>query len=76
MSWFDGRDFNGAQIKVSLAQRNNSWQNKGGPKKFGGPGGGGGFGDRSGGGGGGFGDRSGGGGGGRFNDRGGNDRGK
>ncbi|CAO1429081.1 unnamed protein product [Diamesa hyperborea] len=42
ISWFDGREFNGAKIKVSLAQRNNTWQNKGGKKPFGGGGGGGG----------------------------------
>lgn len=35
ISWFDGREFGGAAIKVSLAQRNNSWQNKGGKKPFG-----------------------------------------
>lgn len=54
IQWFDGKDFNGATIKVSLAQRQNTWGgNKGG--------GGGGFrGGRGGGGGG----RGGGGGGG------------
>lgn len=70
IQWFDGNDFNGAQIKVSLAQRQNNW-NKGG-----GGGGRGGFGGRNRGGGGGGGggggrfDRGGGGGGGDF-DRGG-----
>lgn len=29
IDWFDGKDFNGMKIKVSLAQRNN-WQPKGG----------------------------------------------
>ena len=29
IDWFDGKDFNGNKIKVSLAQRN-SWQQKGG----------------------------------------------
>lgn len=47
IQWFDGNDFNGAQIKVSLAQRQNNW-NKGG-----GGGGRGGFGGRNRGGGGG-----------------------
>ena len=28
ISWFDGKDFNGCTIKVSLAQRQNNWQNK------------------------------------------------
>uniref|UniRef100_T1PCA3 Protein-tyrosine phosphatase n=1 Tax=Musca domestica TaxID=7370 RepID=T1PCA3_MUSDO len=50
IAWFDGRDFNGCIIKVSLAQRQNNW-NKGG----GGRGGGGGGGRGRGGGGGGFG---------------------
>lgn len=44
ISWFDSKSFNGATIKVSLAQRQNTWQKGGG-------GGGGGF--RRGGGGGG-----------------------
>lgn len=30
IDWFDGKDFNGMKIKVSLAQRNNAWQQKGG----------------------------------------------
>lgn len=74
INWFDGQNFNGYQIKVSLAQRQNNWQNKG----RGGGGGGGGFGGRGGdrgGGGYGGGDRrgggGGGGGGGRNDDRGG-----
>lgn len=29
ISWFDGREFHGATIRVSLAQRQNNW-NKGG----------------------------------------------
>lgn len=37
ISWFDNKNFNGAVIKVSLAQRQNNWQ------KGGGGGGGGGF---------------------------------
>lgn len=35
IDWFDGKDFNGNKIKVSLAQRNNAWQQKGGPKRGG-----------------------------------------
>lgn len=30
IDWFDGKDFNGNKIKVSLAQRTNAWQQKGG----------------------------------------------
>lgn len=68
IQWFDGNEFNGCSIKVSLAQRQNNW-NKGGG------GGRGGFGGRSRGGGGGGGgggrfDRGGGGGGGDYGDRG------
>lgn len=37
IEWFDGRDFNGATVRVSLAQRQNNW------KQGGGGGGGGGF---------------------------------
>lgn len=37
--WFDGKVFNGAVIKVSLAQRTNNWQNKGGSGRGGGKGG-------------------------------------
>ncbi|XP_037028405.1 RNA-binding protein cabeza isoform X8 [Bradysia coprophila] len=68
IEWFDGREFNGETVRVSLAQRQNNWKQGGG-----GGGGGGGFGR---GGGGGFGGNRGGGdrGGGRF-DRGGNDDG-
>lgn len=36
IQWFDGKEFNGDVIKVQLAQRNNSWQKGGPPKKFGG----------------------------------------
>lgn len=36
ISWFDNNNFNGATIRVSLAQRQNNWQQKGG---FGGRGG-------------------------------------
>lgn len=39
ISWFGDRDFKGSTIKVSLAQRENTW-NKGGGKKMGGGGGG------------------------------------
>lgn len=46
ISWFDGGDFNGATIRVSLAQRQNNWSKGGG-------GGGGGTFSRGGGGGGG-----------------------
>lgn len=49
ITWFDGKDFNGSMIKVSLAQRQNNWQGKGGR--------GGGGGDRGGSGGGYKGDR-------------------
>lgn len=67
IDWFDGREFNGNQIKVSLAQRNNNWQGK----KFGGPPGGMGGGMESRGGGMGSGPSMGDSrGGGRFNDRG------
>lgn len=45
IDWFDGKDFNGNKIKVSLAQRNNSWQEK---SRGGGGGGGGGRGGRGG----------------------------
>lgn len=54
ISWFDGQEFNGATIRVSLAQRQNNWKQGGGAG--GGGGGGGGFGR---GGGGGFGNRGG-----------------
>lgn len=68
ISWFDSKSFNGATIKVSLAQRTNTWQKPGGFRR-GGPRGGGadGGGGRGGGGGGrgGFDRESGGGGGGR-----------
>lgn len=37
IDWFDGKDFNGNKIKVSLAQRNNSWQQKSGGGGGGGP---------------------------------------
>lgn len=30
ISWFDNKNFNGAVIKVSLAQRQNNWQKGGG----------------------------------------------
>lgn len=30
ISWFDKNDFNGVNIRVSLAQRQNNWQQKGG----------------------------------------------
>lgn len=53
ISWFDGQDFNGTTIRVSLAQRQNNWKQGG---AGGGGGGGGGFGR---GGGGGFGNRGG-----------------
>lgn len=36
ISWFDNKSFNGATLRVSLAQRQNNWQQKGG---FGGRGG-------------------------------------
>lgn len=62
ISWFDNKDFNGALIKVSLAQRQNNWQNN----RRGGGGGGGGPPRDGGGRGGGFG---------RDNDRGDNRRG-
>lgn len=61
ISWFDNNNFNGATIRVSLAQRQNNWQK-----------GAGGFSSRGGGGGrgrGGFDRDSGGGGGGRNDDR-------
>ncbi|XP_065095721.1 RNA-binding protein cabeza isoform X4 [Ochlerotatus camptorhynchus] len=76
IGWFDNKEFNGSLVKVSLAQRYNTWQNKGSSRGGftksgfgGGRGGGGGGGDR-----GGYGDRDGGdrggrggqGGGGRF----------
>lgn len=32
IGWFDNKDFNGSMIKVSLAQRYNTWQNKGGQR--------------------------------------------
>ena len=38
IQWFDNQDFNGATIRVSLAQRQNTWQ-KGGPRGGGGRGG-------------------------------------
>lgn len=66
IGWFDNKDFNGSMIKVSLAQRYNTWQNKGGQR--------GGF-NRGGGGGGGFGGRGGGGDRGGYGDRDGGDRG-
>lgn len=63
ISWFDNNNFNGATIRVSLAQRQNNWQKGGGG--FGGRGGGGGGRGR-----GGFDrDGGGGGGGGRNDDR-------
>lgn len=66
ISWFDNNNFNGATIRVSLAQRQNNWQKGGGFSSRGGGGGGRG----RGGGGGGFDrDNSGGGGGGRNDDR-------
>lgn len=40
IGWFDNKEFNGSLVKVSLAQRYNTWQNKGGSR---GGGGGGGF---------------------------------
>ncbi|XP_062703130.1 RNA-binding protein cabeza isoform X2 [Aedes albopictus] len=58
IGWFGNKEFNGSVIKVSLAQRYNTWQNKGGNRGgfnkggFGGRGGGGdrgGYGDRDGG---------------------------
>lgn len=56
ISWFDNNNFNGATIRVSLAQRQNNWQKGGGGGGFSRGGGGGrgrgGF-DRDGGGGGG-----------------------
>lgn len=66
IGWFDNKDFNGSLIKVSLAQRYNTWQNKGGQRggfnRGGGGGGGrGGFGNRDGGDRGGYGGRGGGG---------------
>lgn len=45
IDWFDGKDFNGNKIKVSLAQRN-AWQPKGGGGGGRGRGGGGGFGGK------------------------------
>lgn len=30
IDWFDGRDFNGATVRVSLAQRQNNWKQGGG----------------------------------------------
>lgn len=49
ISWFDSKNFNGVSIKVSLAQRQNTWQ-KGGSGGFrGGSRGGGGGGPRDGG---------------------------
>lgn len=35
IGWFDNKDFNGSMIKVSLAQRYNTWQNKGGQEREG-----------------------------------------
>ncbi|XP_017155984.1 RNA-binding protein cabeza isoform X2 [Drosophila miranda] len=85
IEWFDGRVFKGANIKVSLAQRQSTWNKGGGGRggfggrpRGGGGGGGGGGGrfDRGGGGGGGGGggrfDRGGGGGGGGGGGAGGN----
>ncbi|XP_055613426.1 RNA-binding protein cabeza isoform X3 [Uranotaenia lowii] len=62
IEWFDNKEFNGSNIKVSLAQRYNTWQNKGGNRGgFNKGGGGGGFGGNRGGDRGGFGgDRDGG----------------
>uniref|UniRef100_A0A182QDE4 RanBP2-type domain-containing protein n=1 Tax=Anopheles farauti TaxID=69004 RepID=A0A182QDE4_9DIPT len=59
IGWFDNKEFNGAVVKVTLAQRFSNWQNKGGNRggfnKGGGGGyGGGGGGGRMGGGGGGY----------------------
>lgn len=55
ISWFDNKNFNGVNIKVSLAQRQNTWQKGGGGFRGGNRGGGGGGGGRDGGrGGGGF----------------------
>ncbi|KAH8235775.1 hypothetical protein KR032_007420 [Drosophila birchii] len=34
IEWFDGRDFNGCTIKVSLAQRQNNWNKGGGGRGF------------------------------------------
>lgn len=64
ISWFDNKNFNGATIKVSLAQRQNNWQKGGGFRRGGPRGGGGGGGDR-----GGFNRDQAGGGGGRGDDR-------
>ncbi|XP_055685638.1 uncharacterized protein LOC129791467 [Lutzomyia longipalpis] len=58
ISWFDGGDFNGSTIKVSLAQRpGNNWQARGGGRGGGRGGFGGGRGGHGGGGGGGGGPR-------------------
>lgn len=32
IGWFDNKEFNGSVVKVSLAQRYNTWQNKGGSR--------------------------------------------
>lgn len=37
INWFDNKDFNGASIRVSLAQRQNNWQKSGGFGNRGGP---------------------------------------
>lgn len=42
ISWFDNKSFDGATIHVSLAQRQNTWQNRGGRGGGGGGRGGGG----------------------------------
>lgn len=47
ITWFDGKDFKGAKIKVQIAQHKSSWQ---GSRGSGGGGGGGGGGRNSGGG--------------------------
>lgn len=47
ISWFHGREFNGATIRVSLAQRQNNWKQGGGFGRGGGGAGGGGGGGGS-----------------------------